>query len=280
MTKFRPCIDLHNGKVKQIVGSSLSQNESELKTNFISQKSAEWYAELYKKDGLTGGHIIMLGSGNEEAAIRALRAYPGGMQIGGGINKENAKKYLDAGAAAVIITSYIFPDGKFSLEKLKEISNEVGKGKLVVDLSCYVIASETKQSRAPISGLPRFARSDACSSANSQLKWIVAINRWQTLTDFYITEENLEMVSEYCFEFLVHAAGVEGKQQGMDLELLEFLGKHSPIPATYAGGANSLKDFETCNALSKGRVDLTIGSALDIFGGNVPYTGCVNPCLS
>ena len=242
MSKFRPCIDLHNGKVKQIVGSSLTQNESELKTNFISQKPAEWYAELYKKDGLKGGHIIMLGSGNEEAATRALKAYPKGMQIGGGINKENAEKYLEAGAAAVIITSYIFPNGKFSLENLKTLSSKIGKEHLVVDLSCYGM--------------------------------IVAINRWQTLTDFHITKENLEMISEYCCEFLVHAAGVEGKQQGMDLELIKFLGANSPIPATYAGGANSLKDFETCDELSKGRVDLTIGSALDIFGGSVPYEGC------
>jgi phosphoribosylformimino-5-aminoimidazole carboxamide ribotide isomerase len=246
MTRFRPCIDLHNGKVKQIVGSSLSQNESELKTNFVSQKNAEWYAELYKKDGLKGGHIIMLGSGNEKAALKALKAYPNGMQIGGGINKENAIKYLEAGAAAVIATSYIFPNGKFSIKKLKEISKEVGEDKLVVDLSCY----------------------------KNNEKWVVAINKWQTLTDFYITEENLETISEYCSEFLIHAAGVEGKQQGMDLELIEFLGEHTPIPTTYAGGANSIKDFKTCNKLSKGRVDLTIGSALDIFGGKVPYEEC------
>ena len=184
----------------------------------------------------------MLGPGNEDAAMRALKAYPNGMQIGGGITKENAKKYLQAGAAAVIVTSSVFPNGKFSIEKLKEISKETGKEKLVIDLSCY--------------------KTD---------KWVVAINKWQTLTDFYITKENLDMISEYCFEFLVHAAGVEGKQQGMDLELIEFLGENSPIPATYAGGANSLKDIEICNQLSKGRVDLTIGSALDIFGGNVPY---------
>jgi phosphoribosylformimino-5-aminoimidazole carboxamide ribotide isomerase len=242
MSKFRPCIDLHNGKVKQIIGSSLSQNESELRTNFVSEKPAEWYAELYKKDGLKGGHIIMLGNGNEEAAARALEAYPNGMQIGGGINNENAKKYIEAGATAVIVTSYIFPDGKFSIERLKTISYKAGKNKLVVDLSCYGRR--------------------------------VAINRWQTLTDFYISKENLDMISEYCFEFLVHAASVEGKQQGMDLELIEFLGEHSPIPVTYAGGANSIKDLDTCNALSKGRVDLTIGSALDIFGGTIPYDEC------
>jgi phosphoribosylformimino-5-aminoimidazole carboxamide ribotide isomerase len=245
MSKFRPCIDLHRGKVKQIVGSSLSENESELKENFVSQRPAEWYATLYKKDGLKGGHIIMLGNGNEEAALGALNTYPDGMQIGGGINNENAKKYIEAGAAAVIVTSYIFPNGKFSIERLKNISSEVGKNKLVIDLSCH-----------------------------GSGKWVVAINKWQTLTDFSITKENLEMVSEYCFEFLIHATAIEGKQMGMDLELIKFLGEHSPIPVTYAGGANSLKDFETCNTLSNGRVDLTIGSALDIFGGNVPYEEC------
>ena len=250
MTKFRPCIDLHNGKVKQIVGSSLSQNEGELKTNFVSQKSAAWYAGLYKKDGLKGGHIIMLGAGNEEAALEALKAYPSGMQIGGGIFKENAQKYIDAGATAVIVTSYIFPNAKFSLEKLKAISCEIGKEHLVVDLSCYPANTGTNN-------------------------WQVAINRWQTLTDFLITQENLEMVSQYCSEFLVHSTGVEGKRQGMDLKLIELLGKHSPIPVTYAGGANSLRDFEICNSLSKGRVDLTIGSALDIFGGSIPYKECV-----
>jgi len=250
VTSFRPCIDLHNGKVKQIVGSSLSENESELKENFISQKPAEWYARLYKKDGLKGGHIIMLGPGNEEAATKALKAYPNGMQIGGGINRENSLKYIEAGASAVIVTSYIFPDGKFSLEKLKAISGEVGRERLVVDLSCYKVEGV------------------------GSWEWLVAMNKWQTFTDFYITKENLEMISEFCFEFLVHAAGVEGKQQGMDLELIEFLGEHSPLPATYAGGANSVKDFETCNELSKGLVDLTIGSALDIFGGTLPYEIC------
>jgi phosphoribosylformimino-5-aminoimidazole carboxamide ribotide isomerase len=236
--------------VKQIVGSSLSQNESELKTNFVSENPAEWYAELYKKDNLKGGHIIMLGAGNEEAALKALQAYPGGMQIGGGISKENAQKYLKAGAAAVIATSYIFPNAKFSLERLKSISEETGKENLVIDLSCYKQNSE----------------------------WVVAINRWQTLTDFSITPQNLEEISAYCAEFLIHAAGVEGKQQGMDLELIEFLGEHSPIPATYAGGANSLECLETCNALSKGRVDLTIGSALDIFGGKIPYKKLLYSC--
>ncbi|MDR2732174.1 MAG: phosphoribosylformimino-5-aminoimidazole carboxamide ribotide isomerase [Fibromonadaceae bacterium] len=246
MTRFRPCIDLHNGKVKQIVGSSLSQ--SELKENFVSQKPAEWYAELYKKDNLKGGHVIMLGAGNEDAAIRALKAYPDGLQAGGGISNENAKKYIEAGASAVIVTSHIFPNGKFSLEKLKALSKKIGKEHLVIDLSCY----------------------------KSSDNWQVAINRWQTITDFSITPQSLNEISAYCAEFLIHAAGVEGKQQGMDLELIKFLGEHSPIPTTYAGGASSLQDLETCNTLSKGRVDLTIGSALDIFGGKVKYEECVN----
>ena len=235
MTKFRPCIDLHNGKVKQIVGSSLSEEQSELKENFVSEHGAEWYAELYKNDGLKGGHIIMLGKGNENAAIKALQAYPGGMQIGGGITCDSFSKYLDLGASAVIVTSYIFPEGKLSLERVKEFP----KNKLVIDLSC-------KDMR-------------------------VAINRWQTITDFKITKDNLEMLAEHCCEFLIHATAVEGKKSGMDLELIEFLGKYSPIPTTYAGGANSLEDIETVNKLSNGMVDLTVGSALDIFGGNLPY---------
>jgi phosphoribosylformimino-5-aminoimidazole carboxamide ribotide isomerase len=240
MTAFRPCIDLHNGKVKQIVGSSLSNSQSELKENFVSEHGAEWYAELYKKDKLKGGHIIMLGTGNESAAINALQTYPQGMQIGGGITSSNYNKFLDLGASAIIVTSYIFPDGSLSLKRLKEFPKE----KLVIDLSCK----------------------DMC----------VAINRWQTITDFKITKDNLEMLAEYCSEFLIHATAVEGKKAGMDLELIEFLGAHSPIPTTYAGGANSLTDIETVNQLSNGKVDLTVGSALDIFGGNLPYKEFVN----
>lgn len=248
MTKFRPCIDLHDGRVKQIVGSSLSDSGAGLKTNFETDRSPAWFAELYKKDGIRGGHVIMLGKGNEQAAKAALAAYPGGLQVGGGITADNAKEYLDAGASHVIVTSWIFPDGKLDRERLERLSKNVGKEHLVLDLSCKRVDKG----------------------------WKIAVNRWQTLIDIEITAENLADLSNYCDEFLIHAADVEGKQQGMDDELIVFLSKHSPIPCTYAGGARTLADLEHCKEISNGKIDLTIGSALDLFGGTgVKYDDCV-----
>ena len=119
MTLFRPCIDLHDGRVKQIVGSSLSDNGDGLKTNFETDRSPAWFAELYKKDGLRGGHVIMLGKGNEKAAKEALLAYPNGLQIGGGITAYNALEYLEAGASQVIVASWIFPDGNLDFNRLE-----------------------------------------------------------------------------------------------------------------------------------------------------------------
>ena len=124
---FRPCIDLHEGRVKQIVGGSL--DTAELRTNFVSEKSSAWFAELYKRDGLKGGHVIMLGPGNEEAALEALRAYPGGLQLGGGINAENARKYLDTGASHVIVTSWVFRDGRVDWERLNELVTMIGRSR-------------------------------------------------------------------------------------------------------------------------------------------------------
>lgn len=260
MTKFRPCIDLHDGKVKQIVGSSLSDSGIGLKTNFETEKSAAWFAELYKRDGITGGHVIMLGKGNEASAKAALAAYPGGLQVGGGINGENAKEYIDAGASHVIVTSWIFPDGKLSRDRLDSLVRSIGKERLVLDLSC----------KRTTTG------SAATTSANAKPQWNIAINRWQTLIDIQINAENLADLSKYCDEFLVHAADVEGKQQGMDDELIQFLAQNSPIPVTYAGGAKSLADLEHCKQISGGKIDLTIGSALDLFGGKgVKYDDCV-----
>lgn len=254
MTKFRPCIDLHDGKVKQIVGSSLSDSGKGLKTNFETDRSPAWFAELYKKDGIKGGHVIMLGKGNVEAAKAALAAYPGGLQVGGGINAENAREYIDAGASHVIVTSWIFPEGKLDRERLELLTQTVGKEHLVLDLSCKRVA-------AP---------------GNESPRWKIAINRWQTLIDIEISTETLDDLSRYCDEFLVHAADVEGKQQGMDDDLIVFLAKHSPIPVTYAGGARSLADLEHCRQISNGKIDLTIGSALDLFGGDgVKYEDCV-----
>ncbi len=240
MTKFRPCIDLHDGCVKQIVGGSLRADGHGLKTNFESQHSSGYYADIYRQDGLTGGHVIKLGPGNDEAAREALAQYPGGLQIGGGIHRENADGWLRAGASHVIVTSWLFDaDGRFLPERLDQLVAEVGKAHLVLDLSCR-------------------AQGEA---------WVVAMNRWQTLTDLSVDAATISELAASCDEFLVHAADVEGKCEGIDQRLVEFLGKHSPIPVTYAGGANAFDDLATVDRLSAGRVDLTIGSALDLFGG-------------
>ena len=253
MTKFRPCIDLHDGKVKQIVGSSLSDSGAGLQTNFETDRSSAWFAELYKNDNIKGGHVIMLGKGNESAAKDALLAYPGGLQVGGGINAQNARDYIDAGASHVIVTSWIFPDGKLDRERLAELVQTVGKEHLVLDLSC--------KRTGFVDGKPQ---------------WKIATNRWQTIIDIEINKETLEDLAQSCDEFLVHAADVEGKQQGMDDELIMFLAENSPIPVTYAGGAKSLEDLKHCKEISNGKIDLTIGSALDLFGGKgVKYDDCV-----
>ncbi len=249
MTKFRPCIDLHAGKVKQIVGSTLSDIGSGPKENFVSSKPAAWYAEQYGKDGLLGGHVIMLGAGNEDAAIEALSAYPNGLQIGGGIKPENAARYLNAGASHVIVTSYIFDtDGKFSEERLSEMVACVGSDRLVLDLSCKA----------------------------TPLGWRVSMNRWQTLTDLSVDQEAFKKLSVYCDEFLIHAVDVEGKCEGIDEQLVESLSQWCDKPVTYAGGARNLDDLYRVQELSIGRVDVTIGSALDIFGGiGTKYEDCV-----
>ena len=266
MTKFRPCIDLHDGRVKQIVGSSLSDSGAGLKTNFETDRSPAWFAELYKKDGIRGGHVIMLGKGNEQAAKAALAAYPGGLQVGGGITADNAKEYLDAGASHVIVTSWIFPEGHLDRERLERLSKTVGKEHLVLDLSCKRVCGAD--------GIDSANGIDGVNSAAP--RWKIAMNRWQTLIDIEITAENLADLSRYCDEFLIHAADVEGKQQGMDDELIVFLSKYSTIPCTYAGGARTLADLEHCKEISNGKIDLTIGSALDLFGGTgVKYDDCV-----
>lgn len=262
MTKFRPCIDLHDGKVKQIVGSSLSDSGAGLKTNFETDRSPAWFAELYKKDSIRGGHVIMLGKGNVEAAKAALAAYPGGLQVGGGITADNAMEYIRAGASHVIVTSWIFPEGKLDRERLERLSKTVGRDHLVLDLSCKRIA--------------KASTGDSVLHGKDCPRWKIAINRWQTLIDIEITAETLNDLARYCDEFLIHAADVEGKQQGMDDELIVFLAENSPIPCTYAGGAKSLADLEHCKQISNGKIDLTIGSALDLFGGKgVKYEDCV-----
>lgn len=250
MTRFRPCIDLHDGRVKQIVGGTLSDLGAGLVTNFESDKPADFYASLYRHDRLPGGHIIRLGPGNDDAARLALAAYPGGMQIGGGITPLNAHAWLQAGASHVIVTSWLFsPEGHFLPERLAALTDLLPPSKLVIDLSCR---------RNPDGG------------------WTVCMNRWQTFTDLTLTPVALRQLATSCDEFLVHAADVEGKCAGMDEALIPFLAEHSPIPVTYAGGARSLEDLELAQKLSAGRVDVTIGSALDIFGGmGARYHECV-----
>jgi phosphoribosylformimino-5-aminoimidazole carboxamide ribotide isomerase len=244
---FRPCIDLHEGKVKQIVGGTLGATEN-LRTNFVSEKPAAWFAELYKRDGLTGGHVIMLGSGNDNEARSALAAFPRGLQIGGGINAINARGWLNAGASHVIVTSWAFREGRVNWERLEELIKVVGKEKLVIDLSCRKRGEN----------------------------YFVVTDRWQNFTELIVNDETLRRFSAYCAEFLIHAVDVEGLCKGIDHELVEKLGKWTPIPTTYAGGANSLSDLAEVTRLGGGRVHLTIGSALDIFGGSrVKYNDCV-----
>lgn len=241
MTQFRPCIDLHNGQVKQIVGGTLSDDGAGLKENFVAEASAAEFAQQYRDDSLTGGHVIQLGAGNLEAARSALSTWPSGLQLGGGVTIENAAEWLDAGASQVIVTSWLFDqDGTFRMDRLKQLSSEIGKDKLVVDLSCRRTASG----------------------------WTVAMNRWQTLTNIDVTKESLDSMAEYCSEYLVHAADVEGLCGGVDLELVQLLGGWAGIPMTYAGGVGNMDDVTAVDKHSDGNVDITVGSALDIFGGN------------
>mgnify|MGYP000787356726 CR=1 FL=1 len=247
--KFRPCIDIHNGKVKQIVGGSLRDEGNQANTNFTSELDAAWYAGLYQKDGLKGGHIILLNPEGSEyyeetkrQALEALRAYPQGMQIGGGITADNAAGYLEAGASHVIVTSYVFRDGRFQKENLEKLVAAVTKEKIVLDLSCR--------------------KKDG--------KYFVVTDRWQTFTNVELNTDILEKLSGYCDEFLVHGVDVEGKASGIEEELIKIL-EQAEIPVTYAGGIGSLDDLERIRKIGNGKIDFTIGSALDLFGGKIPY---------
>jgi phosphoribosylformimino-5-aminoimidazole carboxamide ribotide isomerase len=239
--RFRPCIDLHQGKVKQIVGGTLSDiDDHRLQTNFEAEKPSAWYAALYRRDQLEGGHIIQLGAGNRSAAAAALKAWPQGMQIGGGVNVDNAAQWLDAGAAAVIVTSWVFHDGVVDKDRLKRLLKLVGPHRLVLDLSCR-------------------RREDG---------YYIVTNRWQTFTQERITRRLLDDLSQYCSEYLIHAVDVEGKCRGIERPLVEVLGKWAQIPITYAGGIHSMEDIQTIEQLGNGDIDFTVGSALDIFGGD------------
>lgn len=247
--KFRPCIDLHQGRVKQIVGSTLSDGQQgSLTTNFASDQPASHYAEMYKADRLFGGHVIMLGPGNETAAAEALQTFPQGLQIGGGISVDNAAHWLDLGASAVIVTSAVFKDGQVHKDRLSQLVRAVGKERLVLDLSCR-------------------KKGDA---------YYIVTDRWQKFTQVTVSEESLAYFADHCSEFLIHAVDVEGKCAGIEEELTALLGRFSPIPTTYAGGVKSLADLYRVKELGLNRLDATIGSALDIFGGTgVTYAEAV-----
>ncbi|KAH8890766.1 phosphoribosylformimino-5-aminoimidazole carboxamide ribotide isomerase [Thozetella sp. PMI_491] len=251
MTRFRPCIDLHAGQVKQIVGGTLDSATSELKTNFVSSQPPAHFARLYRDNDLTGAHVIMLGPGNQDAAREALSAWPAGLQVGGGISDQNARQWIEAGAEKIIITSYLFPEGRFSQDRLDAVLASLGgdKSKLVIDLSCRRRGDDS---------------------------WFVAMNKWQTITDMEVNEESIKRLEPYCSEFLIHAADNEGLQKGVDEKLVQRLAEWCTIPVTYAGGGRNLEDLEAVKRLSNGRVDLTIGSALDCFGGSgVKLADCV-----
>lgn len=249
--EFRPCIDIHNGKVKQIVGGSLKDAGNMAQENFVSEQDAAFYANMYREANISGGHIILLNAKDSEyyevtkrQALAALKAYPGGLQVGGGITVENAGEFLNAGASHVIVTSYVFRDGRIDYERLEKLVEVVGKAHLVLDLSCKKRGSE----------------------------YYIVTDRWQKFTEEKVTLSLLNRLEQYCDEFLIHAVDVEGKARGSEKELVRMLGEWGKIPVTYAGGVGSFKDLEELKVLGQNKVNVTIGSALDLFGGTMEYT--------
>lgn len=248
--RFRPCIDIHNGAVKQIVGGSLRDEDDQAVENFKAAQDAGYFAQLYRRDGLKGGHVILLNPPSSEyyektrkQALKALALYPQGLQIGGGITADNAREYIEAGASHVIVTSYVFRDGKIHWECMERLCDTAGKEHVVIDLSCR-------------------RKDDG---------YYIVTNRWQTFTSVKLTNDILREIAGFCDEFLVHGVDVEGRASGIEEELVELLSTHRTIPVTYAGGIGSLSDLEHFRKLSGGFLDFTIGSALDIFGGKIPY---------
>lgn len=255
--EFRPCIDIHNGKVKQIVGGSLRDEDNQAEENFVSEQDAAFFARLYRRYGIKGGHIILLNPADSEyyketkaQALSALNAYQDGMQIGGGITPENAKEFLEAGASHVIVTSYVFQNGSINYENLKKLVEVTGREHLVLDLSCR-------------------KREDG---------YYIVTDRWQKFTREKVTEELLERLSEYADEFLVHAVDVEGKASGIEKELAVLLGKWKKLPVTYAGGVGSMKDLLELKKLGNDRLNVTVGSALDLFGGAMAFEEVLSLC--
>ena len=248
--EFRPCIDIHNGSVKQIVGSSLRDQNDAARENFVAKQDAAFFARLYQEYGIRNGHIILLNpvsspyyNDTKKQALSALAAYPGGLQVGGGITPDNAKEFLDAGASHVIVTSYVFKDGYIQYDRLKELVKMVGKDRLVLDLSARM----------------------------KEDHYYIVTDRWQKYTDVELTEETLNMLASYCDEFLVHAVDVEGKANGIEKTLAARLGEWGKLPVTYAGGVHNFEDLSILKQLGRDRVHVTIGSALDLFGGNMKF---------
>lgn len=248
--RFRPCIDIHNGKVKQIVGGSLLDESNQAIENYVSEMDAKYYAHFYQKDNLKGGHVILLNNKDsiyfeetKKQAVEALKAYPKGLQIGGGMNAKNASYYIEQGASHIIVTSYVFVDGQINMKHLEQMKAEIGKEHLVLDLSCRKKNNE----------------------------YYIVTDRWQSFTDVVVNEETLDFFQDYCDEFLIHAVDVEGKANGIEEDLVKILGQWSKIPITYAGGVGSFEDLEKLKKLGRNKLDVTIGSALDLFGGNMSY---------
>lgn len=248
--RFRPCIDIHNGKVKQIVGGSLKDAGDQARENFVSEQDAAFYAALYRDAGIRGGHVILLNPESSpyfeetrKQALKALKTFPGGLQIGGGVRPDNAQQYLDAGASHVIVTSYVFREGRLCWENLEKMEREAGKEHLVLDLSCR--------------------KKDGA--------YYIVTDRWQKFTDVEVTPERMRGLGSHCDEFLIHAVDVEGKASGIETELAEILAEYGEKPVTYAGGVGCMEDIRLLKVHGRGRLDVTVGSALDLFGGGIPF---------
>lgn len=252
--EFRPCIDIHNGKVKQIIGGTLTDTNDFAKENFVSEMGAGDYARLYREKGLRGGHVILLNGKDSpyyqadlEQAADALMIWRGALQIGGGVTAENAASFLDMGASHVIVTSYVFDDGEIRYDRLEKLISEVGKEHLVLDLSCR----------------------------KREEDYYVVTDRWQKYTKQPLNESLIQKLSSCCDEFLVHAVNVEGMGMGVDEELLRILSAESPVPITYAGGIGTIEDIRRIQKIGKDRVNFTVGSALDLFGGTLKFNEIV-----
>ncbi len=256
---FRPCIDIHNGQVKQIVGGSLIDMGDYAKENFVSDKDGGYYATLYKNAGLKGGHIILLNPKDSQyyeddvlQAKKALAAYNNGLMIGGGINNENACEFLKAGASHVIVTSYVFKNGEILFDNLERIKRETGKEHLVLDLSCRKKDGD----------------------------YYIVTDRWQKFTNVKITGKLMKELSSYCDEYLIHAVDVEGQAHGIESGLVRILDEYNTIPVTYAGGVGSYEDLTLLKELGHNKIDVTIGSALDLFGGKLEFKKVLDICRS